>query len=184
MRARVAVVALAIGLATPLSAQMTAVAAPEAAPSEAALKLTESVQPLYGIIKGWVLSSAEQVSESDYAFRPTPEVRSFGELIGHVANAHYLFCSIAQDEENPSQEDFEERTGKAELIEALQASIEYCDAVFAGMGDDAALETVEIFGNEMSRLGVLAFNISHDFEHYGNIVTYMRLRGMVPPSSQ
>jgi uncharacterized damage-inducible protein DinB len=142
-----------------------------------------SVRPLYENVKGWLIRSAEQVPEEHYSFKPTPEVRSFGELMGHVANANYLFCAGATGEDNPNATDYEEATSKADLVAGVKASFEYCDSAFQ-MSETKALEDVTFFGQTGSRLWVLMFEVAHDMEHYGNVVTYMRLNGMVPPSSQ
>jgi uncharacterized damage-inducible protein DinB len=167
-----------------LIALLTLCAVPAAAQAPAAAGTTlGSVQPLFAQGAAYVLAAAEQVSQADYGFKPTPQVRSFGQLVGHVANAQYMFCSAALGESSPSQQNWEETTDKAALVEALRASIAYCGRAYA-LGDEAAMQTVSLFGQQMTRLRVLAMNAAHDFEHYGNIVTYMRLKGMVPPSSQ
>lgn len=157
---------------------LSAVATPAAAQNQA----VNSVKPLYDQVKGWIIASAEKVPEADYSFKPTPEVRSFGQLVGHVANASYMFCSGALGSQSPSQQDLEELTSKAELVEAVKAAFAYCDEAYA-MTDAKALESVDFFNQTNNRLWVLNFNVAHDFEHYGNMVTYMRLKGMVPPSS-
>jgi uncharacterized damage-inducible protein DinB len=124
------------------------------------------------------------VSEADYAFKPTPEVRSFGQLIGHVADSNYGICATAAGEKPPVGDVEKTKTAKADLQKALADSFAYCDKIWASMAGPKGMEMVKFFGGEQPRLAVLAFNTSHDFEHYGNIVTYMRLKGMVPPSSQ
>lgn len=163
----------------PLAAQDAADAAAAANP------VVASVRPLYEQVRGYVIQAAEDMPEEHYGFQPTAEVRTFGELIGHIANAQYSFCAAAVGEESPNSEDIEEtRTTKAELVEAVRAAFGYCDEVYAQMTDAAALETVSSFGGDRTRLWVLTFNATHDNLHYGNIVTYMRLNGLVPPSSQ
>lgn len=143
-----------------------------------------SVRPLYEMVKDWVVKSAEQMPEEHYSFKPTPEVRSFGQLLGHVANANYLMCSAAKGEANPNSRDHEKASGKPALVEAIKASFAYCDAAYQ-ISDSRAGEEVTLFeGMKGSRLWVLMFNVAHDNEHYGNIVTYLRLKGLVPPSSQ
>ena len=143
-----------------------------------------SVRPLYDMAKGWLIRSAEQMSEQNYAFQPTPEVRTFGQLIGHVANANYLFCSAVKGEKNPSTGDFEKTTAKAALVQAIKDAFAYCDAAYQ-IADMKAMEEVTLFeGMKGSRLWALMFNVAHNTEHYGNVVTYFRLKGMVPPSSQ
>ncbi|MBI2404383.1 MAG: DinB family protein [Gemmatimonadetes bacterium] len=143
-----------------------------------------SVRPLYDMSKGWLIRSAEQMSEANYAFQPTPEVRTFGQLVGHVANANYLFCSTVNGEQNPSASDFEKTTSKAALVQALKDAFAYCDTAYQ-IADMKAMEEVTLMGSmKGSRLWALVFNVAHNNEHYGNVVTYFRLKGMVPPSSQ
>ena len=142
----------------------------------------EGVRNLYNTVKGYIAKSAEQMPEEHFAFKPTPDVRSFGQLLGHITDAHYLFCSAVLGETAPAS-DAEKITGKAQLREALQKSIAYCDRAYQ-IADAASAQAVDFFGQSQTKLVVLAFNMGHDFEHYGNIVTYMRLKGLVPPSSQ
>ena len=142
-----------------------------------------AVKPLYDQSKGWITKSAEQMPEANYSFKPTPEVRSFGQLIGHLANSQYEFCAPAKGEANPNKADFEKTTAKADLIKALNDAFAYCDAVFQ-MPDAKAMDQIDFFGSKGSRLWVLVFEIAHNNEHYGNIVTYLRMKGLVPPSSQ
>ncbi len=142
-----------------------------------------SVAPLYRQVRGYVLAAAEQMPEADYAQRPTPEVRSFGQLIGHIANAQYMICAAALGEQSPARQNYEQTTEKAALVEALRGSSEYCDRAYA-QSDEAAMQMTQLFGGQRTRLSALILNAAHDFEHYGNLVTYMRLKGMVPPSSQ
>lgn len=142
-----------------------------------------AVKPLYEMSKNWIVKSAEQMPEADYGFKPTPEVRSFGQLIGHVANAQYEFCVPAKGEASPNKTDWEKTTAKADLVKGLKEAFAYCDALY-DMPDARAMEQVDFFGSKGSKLYVLMFNVSHNSEHYGNLITYFRLKGMVPPSSQ
>ncbi|HXV87028.1 MAG TPA: DinB family protein [Gemmatimonadales bacterium] len=144
-----------------------------------------SVRPLQEMARGWLIQSAEQMSEANYSFKPTADVRSFGQLIGHVANANYMFCSIVKGEQSPAAADFEKATSKAALVQAIKDAFAYCDAAYQ-INDMRSMEEVSLpFGNmKGSRLWALMFNVAHNNEHYGNIVTYFRLKGMVPPSSQ
>jgi uncharacterized damage-inducible protein DinB len=138
----------------------------------------------FGMIKGNIIKAAEQMPAEHYAFKPTADVRSFGELVGHVANANYMICSLASGAENPSKANIEKTvTDKAALAKALNESFAFCDAQFDALGAKAP-EVIAMFGMKMPRLNALQFNSAHDMEHYGNMVTYMRLKGLVPPSSQ
>jgi uncharacterized damage-inducible protein DinB len=125
------------------------------------------------------------VPEADYAFKPTPEVRSFGELVGHVANANYMICAMALGEKSPAAANFEKTvTAKAQLEKALADAIAYCDGAITKLTAASAVEEVKFFTGPTPRLGVFAFNNAHNMEHYGNMVTYMRMKKIVPPSSE
>lgn len=142
-----------------------------------------SSKVLYEMVKGYLIASAEQMPEEKYGYKPTPEVRSFGQIIGHVASSQYGFCSTALGEKSPVTEDMEKRTTKASLVQGLKDAFAYCEKAYA-MSDADAARMTKLFGSDRTRMFVLMFNVSHDFEHYGNLVTYMRENGMVPPSSQ
>jgi uncharacterized damage-inducible protein DinB len=131
-----------------------------------------------------IVKSAEQMPESLYSYKPTPEVRSFGQLIGHVAGAQYVYCSAVLGDKNAGEDDIEKtKTSKADLVAAIKASTEYCKKAYM-ISDAAAQGMVKVFGGDRTKLFALIGNASHDAEHYGNIVTYLRLNKMVPPSSQ
>jgi len=147
--------------------------------------LSMAVKDQYGMAKGVIVRSAEKVPAEDYAFKATDEVRSFGQLVGHVADASYFFCSSAIGEKSPQTGSVEKtKTAKADLVQALKDAFAYCDKAYDGMTDAAGSQTVKFFGKQTPKLGVLTFNNMHDYEHYGNMVTYMRLKKIVPPSSE
>lgn len=143
------------------------------------------------ILKQWytrvqdnVTKAAEQMPEEHYAYQPTPEVRAFGQIVAHVANAQFMICSAAMGEESPSTVNIEETaTTKAAIQEALAQSNAYCNKAYE-MSDEAASTVISFFGMEQPALSALMLNYGHAYEHYGNLVTYMRLKGLVPPSSQ
>jgi len=139
---------------------------------------------IYNTVKNNLVKAAEKMPEENYAFKPTPEVRSFGQLVGHVADAQYGFCSAALGEKNPAPGIEKSKTTKADLVQALNSAFAYCDKAYDGMTDAHAAETVKFFGGERAKLTVLSFNNAHNDEHYGNMVTYMRMKGLVPPSSE
>ena len=132
--------------------------------------------------------SAELMPESDYGFRPIDTVRTFGQILAHVAGANYVFCSAAKGEKSPHAEAAFEKTAttRAQIIKALSDSIAYCDGAYAALDDRRAAETVELpFGmGKGARALPLMLNTGHHQEHYGNLVTYFRVKGLVPPSSQ
>lgn len=154
-----------------------------APPIDQAPSNVASVRVIYDFVKDHVTRSVDKMSEENYGYQPTEEVRTYAGILGHIADGNYLFCSAAKGEESPSTGELENLTTKAELAQALAESFTYCDEAYA-MSDEQAGETVELFGQTLTRLGVLAFNAAHDNEHYGNLVTYMRINGIVPPSSE
>lgn len=144
-----------------------------------------SMTVLYHMVKGNILKAAEQVPEEKYSYQPTKEVRTFGALVAHIADANNFFCS--QLTAAPKQySDATEKgvTAKAELVAALSKSFAACDAAYGAVADADLVKPLTVFGNKTNFAGTMTFNTSHNWEHYGNIVTYMRLLGMVPPSSQ
>jgi uncharacterized damage-inducible protein DinB len=147
--------------------------------------LTQSGKGVYEMVKGYVTKAADQVPDNLFSFKATPEVRSFAQLFGHIADANYMFCSAAAGEKAPGGDIEKSKTAKADIRSALAASFAYCDQVWAATTDASGATAMKMpFGADMPRLTILSFNSMHDFEHYGNIVTYMRLNKMVPPSSQ
>ena len=154
--------------------------------AQSANPLTDATKGQFALVKGYLTKTADQVTEENYAFKPTPEVRNLGAIIGHVADANFSICSTASGAANPMKGMSAEKTktSKADLQKALADSFAFCDAQFAAMSDAKGTEAVDFFGGKQPRMAVLAFNNAHNFEHYGNLVTYMRLKGMVPPSSQ
>ena len=138
----------------------------------------------YTRIKGNLISSAEKMPEENYSFRPTDAVRTYGQIIGHVADAQYTFCSTALGDKNPGLKIEETKHTKAELVAALKEAVAYCDKAYDGMTDASGGQIIKFFNFDMPRLGVLNINNMHDMEHYGNLVTYMRMKNIVPPSSE
>jgi uncharacterized damage-inducible protein DinB len=138
----------------------------------------------YGAVKNILLSSAEKMPEENYNFKPTDAVRSYGQIIGHVADAQYMFCSIELGEKNPDLKIEQTKTSKADLIAALKGAFAYCDKAYDSMTDASAPQMVKLFGGDTPKLGVLTANNMHSLEHYGNLITYMRLKNIVPPTSE
>ena len=136
--------------------------------------------------------SAEKVSEDLYGLRPGPqeEVRTFGQILGHLANFNYLWCSQAKGEKNPGQgSDFEKLASKAALLRALSDAFTYCDTAYAALTDASGLEVITVTQEsgrkaQVPRMSLLVLNYGHNNDHYGNLVTYMRIKSIVPASSE
>ncbi len=153
-------------------------------PAQAGNPIAAGQKMLHSMIKNNIIRSAEKMPEENYAFKPTPEVRSFGALLGHVADAQYLFCSAVSGKTSPAPGVEKSKTAKADLVQALKDAFAYCDPVYDGLTDADAGTMVKFFGGDQAKVTVLAFNTAHNNEHYGNIVTYLRMKGLVPPSSE
>jgi uncharacterized damage-inducible protein DinB len=187
------IAALAL-MAAPAAAQTTAPKAPPKAAPKAASKapaaspVADSLRSQWDSVKNYYLKSADQMPEADYGFKPTDKVRSFGEVIGHVAGANYLICSGAKGEKPPYAEDYFEKSAKtkADLVKAAKESVAYCDAAFKAATDRnlGAMVAAPFGPPKQPRAALLILNVGHVNEHYGNLVTYFRLKDMVPPSSQ
>jgi len=136
----------------------------------------------YALIKDSVLKAAEKMPSSDYSFRTVSQVRTFGEMIAHIADAQIRMCGVVKGESVTA--DATSKTSKAELVDALQASFRYCDPVYESMTDAAGAAKIKWARWEMSKLGLLNWNISHDNEMYGILGAFLRLKGLVPPSSE
>jgi hypothetical protein len=144
--------------------------------------IAQSIRNTWSTAKRNITESAEQMAEADYAFKPVDTVRSFGEILAHIAGANYVICAPARADKTEYAEDRIEKTAKtkAEIVKALNESLAYCDAAFNALTDKTAAETVL---PNVARAQRLIGNTVHLQEHYGNLVTYFRIKGMVPPSS-
>lgn len=169
-------------VAAPLAvlAQQTATA-PAAPPAN---PISASEAGIYRSISGNVVAAAEEMPEENYSFKPTPEVRTFGQLVGHEADANYMFCSLASGEKNPSTGVEKTKSSKADLVAALKDAVAYCTKTYGAMTDTQGAAMTKFMNFQVSKLSVLSINTAHTDEHYGNMVTYMRIKGLVPPSSQ
>src|SRR5271154_2038505 len=146
--------------------------------------ITASEKGFYSFVTGAVAGAAQKLPEENYSFKPTPEVRSFGQLVGHVADASYSFCSQAIGEANPVKDIEKTKASKADLVAALKDGVAYCNKAFDSMTDAKGSEMVRLFNLNIAKLTVFSINTAHTDEHYGNMVTYLRLKGIVPPTSE
>lgn len=150
------------------------------------------IQRSFNVFANYLVMAAEMMPESGYAFRPTPELRTFGEQINHATGAHYSFCNQAglppgvQKQAAPVTKTL---TSKPAIVAALKESIVYCDRVLAAATESWLMESAPGLGGSSSGLiqGIRAhsfiYNAVHSAEDYGTITTYMRMQGVVPPST-
>jgi uncharacterized damage-inducible protein DinB len=177
------------GIVFTLAAIMTAsLSAQDRASTDTTNPVSQAIRNAWKGAKRNITESAEQMPEADYAFKPVDSVRTFGQILAHVAGASYVYCSAARGEKSPfSEGDFEKTaTTKAAIDKALADSNAYCDAAFDALTDASAGQLVQNpFGQgQFARASALLNNTNHLNEHYGNLVTYFRIKGMVPPSSR
>jgi uncharacterized damage-inducible protein DinB len=150
--------------------------------------VSDSLRGSWNGAKRNIKESAELMTEANYSFKPSPDVRSFGELLAHVAGASYMLCAAAKGEKSPFAEEAFEKTAttKAAIIKVTNEAIAYCDGAYAAATDATLGQLVaNAFGSgQVPRANPLITQIGHNNEHYGNLVTYFRIKGVVPPSSR
>jgi len=154
------------------------------APAYGADPLSAGQKGLYEGVTNNIIRAAEKMPESNYSFKPSPDVRSFGQLVGHLADYQYIFCSGAAGEKPPVTGIEDSKTSKADLVQALKDGYAYCDKIYSGMTDSKLAENASVEGRPRAVLTALTVTIAHNNEHYGNMVTYLRIKGIVPPSSE
>ena len=176
---------LIVGLVL-LSAVAVSAQAPKPRPPQT---LPLYVQGQYGLLKESITGSAEKMPAEHFAFKPTPDVRSYAAIIGHTMETQYFYCSNAKGQPLPAIANGLEKkaTDKAAVIQIVKDAFAYCDDAFAAVSNDSALEMITIGTapnqRQVARVNQLMMVLTHGNEHYGNLVTYMRIKGIVPPSS-
>jgi uncharacterized damage-inducible protein DinB len=172
---------------TVISGLMLAASAAAAQPPPGPVGTALGLQRNYGQMKNNITSSAEKMPDADYFFKPTPDIRSYGQLWAHVADAQFGQCSGAKGVPNPrqGQPSFETLTTKAEIVKALADSYAFCDDAFSSLTDASASEMISNGrGGQQSRAVALLGVIGHDSEMYGIGTVYLRLKGQIPPSTE
>jgi uncharacterized damage-inducible protein DinB len=145
--------------------------------------LGSDAKQAYTEVKNNLLASAEKMPEEFYSFKPAPRIRTFGQILGHLAEEQYMYCSAVKGEDKAIDAE-KSKTSKADLVTALKDSFAYCDSAYDALTDAAAIQTVMRGKAEVTNLRLLWNNTVHDNSHYGNLVTYMRIKGLVPPSTE
>lgn len=158
------------------------------APAGQTITLSMAVQRGYAGVKQNLTEMAAKMPEGDYGAKPgpAPEMRTFGQLFAHVANAQFGTCAAVKGVANPNQgRNLEtELKAKAEFVKALAESFAFCDDAYAALTDQNAMDLIKQGPNSIARAAALANNVSHDNEMYGTGAVYLRARGLVPPSTE
>ena len=164
---------------------LSAAAVPAQQKASGANPAAAGIMQTYTGARDNIIKAAEQVPEDKYAYRPTPAVRTFGQIVAHIADAQNNVCAAAVGTVKPYSDETEKNAKtKAAIVAALKASFAACDRAYSSATDASLANGTTVFGQPASISRALVLNASHDWEHYGNLVTYMRMLGMVPPSSQ
>ena len=148
--------------------------------------LSADVKRDYRNVRDVFIRAAEKMPEENYGFKPSPDVRTFGQQVAHVADDQYNLCAPAKGETRKAAYREIENTlsKKADLVGALKEAFAYCDGAYDALSDASGAEMVR-FGNvSRTRFAMLNWNLWHTWEHYGNVVVYLRMKGLVPPTSE
>ncbi len=143
--------------------------------------IAAETKQVYTSVKNNLIAAANAMPEANYSFAPLPEEMTFGAWVAHVADAQTGICSTLNG--HPKKGDAAAKTGKADLVAALKASFDECDTAYNALTDANATELVAYGRGQNSRAGRLAYNSAHDQECYGSMAVYMRIKGIVPPST-
>ena len=173
-------------LAVPAFAQSGGTGQGPSQPQGAGAILVRVAQNGWAGAKRNIVESAAQMPEADYSFKPVDSVRTFGQILAHVADSNNFYCARSKGEPPPVPDGTLEKTAttKAAIVKALGESVAYCDAVYASLTATSAAEMVKAGNNQIPRVQPLFNNVMHNVEHYGNVVTYFRMKKMVPPSTK
>ena len=151
-------------------------------PAQDANPLSTEAKQAYTAIKNNMMKMAEKMPEENYDFKPTPDIRTFGALVAHVADHQAAFCSSVKGE--MKSVNAASKKTKAELVAALKESFEICDAAYDSLTDATAAEMIKTRRGLQTKLGRLSVDTAHSNEEYGYMSVYLRLKGVVPPSSE
>lgn len=166
---------------------LIATAAEAQGPPQGPVTTAAALQRNYAQLKNNITASAEKMPEADYFFKPTADIRGFGQLWAHVADAQFGQCAGVKGVPNPrqGQPSFEQLTTKAEVQKAVADSFAFCDDAFASLTDESAMQMVSNGrGGQQSRAAGLMGVLTHGSEMYGIGTVYLRLKGLVPPSTE
>jgi len=163
-----------------------AVCAAAQAPAGQKVGLATSMQNAYATLKGNLTQAAEKMPEANYGFKPAPDpdLRTFGQWIGHQTDNQFLNCATLKGVPNPSPaQSNEKKTAKTELVKALADAFAFCDGALSSLTDQNALQLIKQGDGETARGGVASALLSHGLESYGIVVVYMRAKGVAPPAA-
>ena len=140
--------------------------------------LTKTISIFRSNMQDKIMKSADTMPESKFSYRPTKDVRSFAEIVTHVADISYALCSNVKGEAPPATASV--KGSKTEIMAYLKGSFDYCDGVYSGFTDAHLNDPADFWGHKTNEMFILTQVGNHDALHYGNLVTYLRLNGLEP----
>ena len=149
--------------------------------AQSANPFMSELKQFYTVRKGDLLKAADRMPAESYDFKPTPDIRTFGQLIAHIADAQMSFCSGAKGK--PIRLNAAAKTSKADLVAALKASFDECDGALDATTDAVATQMIKTGDSEHTKFWALLYATLHDNEEYGYLAVYLRLKGLIPPST-
>ena len=180
---RIGMMSAVVGLMA--SSALCVAQAPAAAPAPAGpIGPAAEVQAAYNRIKPNVLKAADKMPEAGFQFKPTADIRTFARIVNHVTEAQFRVCSALNGETADPKAVPSDTADKATVIAGLKASFAVCDKAYAALTDATISEVVAIGPVKRSRIGAAWGNVSHDNEQYAELSTYLRLKGLVPPTAE
>ena len=147
-------------------------------PTNAPNPLTATLSIFRSNMQDKIMKAADKMPESKYSYRPTKDVRSFAEIVTHVADISYILCSNAKGEPNPAMSPA--KVSKTEIMAYLKGAFGYCDGVYSGFADAHLDDPADFWGAKTNKMFILTQVGNHDALHYGNVVTYLRINGLEP----
>jgi DinB superfamily len=138
----------------------------------------------YNRLKPNVLKAADKMPEADYQFKPTPEIRTYARIVNHITEAQQHMCSALTGATFDPKSVPSDTADKATIIAGLKASFDLCDKAYGALTNDNISELVTVGQGKRSRIGMAWGNVSHDNEQYAELSTYLRLKGIVPPTAE
>jgi uncharacterized damage-inducible protein DinB len=154
-------------------------------PAPADQALVTSSHDLFTHVSGLILRSADKIPDDLWSYQPTPEVRTVGQLFAHIADGSNHICALAVGGQPAPGSVEKSATTKTDIVAALKREFAGCEADYATMAPETAVQTIDVGGGQKrTRIAEMDYEVAHTWEHYGNLVTYMRLKGIVPPSSE
>jgi hypothetical protein len=138
----------------------------------------------YNRLKPNVIKAAEKMPDAEFQFRPTPDIRTFARIVNHVTEAQQHVCSALNGTAFDPKSVPSDTADKATIVAGLKASFDVCDKAYGALTNENMAEVLSVGPGKRSRIGLAWGNVSHDNEQYAELSTYLRLKGIVPPTAE